>query len=113
MKAPDSWVLSKGTTVKLNLTGLPDQSQQRRVGDLLTQKLADLGMRVGNNGTATLVASIQESPKKKELSYGRGFSPFGRGVPFKVCEYTSKLSFDYQGTTAWKQSGTNIPGIFR
>ncbi len=110
MQDPQFWVLARGTTVQLDLTRLPDRNEQRRIGTLLTQKLAELGMQVGNNGTIRLVASVQESPQKKEVSYSRGFSPFGRGVPMKVREFKSKLTFLYQGTSAWEQSGTNVPG---
>lgn len=109
MKDPQFWVLTKGTTVRLDLHGLPDKEQQQRIGDLLTKKLTALGMQVGRKGTIDLVASVTESPQKKDVSYGRGFSPFGRGLPFKVREFTSKLAFVYQGDTAWEQSGTNIP----
>ncbi len=72
-------------------------------------ELAELGVDVARNGTITLVASVTESPEKENVSYRRGFSPFGPGMPFKLRKFTSKLVFDYQGTIAWQQSGTNIP----
>jgi hypothetical protein len=113
MEDPDFWVLTKGTTVRLDLSGLQDSSQQDMVRAALTKKLGEQGCQVGDNGTIDLVASLKESEKKKQVSYGRAFGPFARGaVPYNVREFISKLSFVYQGETAWEQTGTNIPSSF-
>jgi len=113
MEDPDFWVLTKGTQVRLDLSGLEDGRQREVVEASLTRKLEEQGCRVGDGGTIDLVASLKESEKKKQVSYGRAFGPFSRGaVPFNVREFISKLSFVYQGDTAWEQAGTNIPRSF-
>ena len=113
MEAPDFWVFAKGTKVKLNLDGLPDQDQVERVRAALTTKLTARGCQVGDNGKIELLATVKESEKKKEVSYGRAFGPFARGaVPFKLREFISRAKFVYKGETAWEQTGTNIPSSF-
>jgi hypothetical protein len=113
MEDPDFWVLTRGTTVRLDVSGLEDAGQQDAVRAVLTKKLAEQGCQVGDNGTIDLVAWLKESDKKKQVSYGRAFGPFAHGaVPYNVREFISKLSFVYQGETAWEQTGTNIPTSF-
>jgi hypothetical protein len=113
MEDPDFWVLSKGTTVRMNLEGLTDAEQREEIRATLTEKLNERGCQVGDSGTIDLVASIQESPEKRRVSYGKAFGPFARGaVPFDVREFISQLRFVYRDETAWEQTGTNVPTRF-
>jgi hypothetical protein len=45
-----------------------------------------------------------EGPKQKQVS-------FINSGDYQVSEYYTKLSFVYQGKTAWETGNTNIPGI--
>lgn len=101
---PDLFVLHSGTTVKLNLNGLPDASERERVRQALTDKLQAIGCAAGDNGTIELVATM-EGPKQRQIRYMFG------GGDYNVQEYSAKLRFVYQGQTAWETSGSNVPGV--
>jgi hypothetical protein len=112
MKDPEFWVLTEGTTVRLDVEGIPAE-QRATIRDTLTNKLSDQGCKIGSGGTIDLVASVKESEKPKQVSYGRAFGPFAQGaVPFNVREFISRAEFVYDGETAWELTGTNVPTSF-
>jgi WD40 repeat protein len=101
---PDLFVLHSGTTVKLNLNGIPDPTQRDQVQRTLVDRLQTIGCQTGENGTIELAASM-EGPKDRDVKYMFG------GGDYKVKEYTGRLKFLYQGQTAWETTGTNVPGV--
>ncbi|MGE5193944.1 MAG: WD40 repeat domain-containing protein, partial [Deltaproteobacteria bacterium] len=100
---PSLFVLKAGTTVKINVSGIRDASQQGRVQNGLAKRLETIGCKAGPAGTIELVATV-DGPKERTVSY------FGSG-DFKVQEYFSKVQFVYEGKPAWESSVTNVPGV--
>ena len=111
LKQPDFWALQEGTTVNIKVDEITDAAERERVKKSLTEKAEAMGFKVGENGTIDLIASVEESDKKKEVKYGRGFSPFGPGTIYKVKEFKSRLRFEVAGQVAWEQGANNIPGM--
>jgi hypothetical protein len=70
LTSPDLFVLKAGTTVKLDLSGIPDAAERERVQEALTKRLQAIQCQVGPNGTIELAASI-EGPKEREISFIR------------------------------------------
>ncbi|HWB07719.1 MAG TPA: SHD1 domain-containing protein [Pirellulales bacterium] len=101
---PDLFVLHAGTTVKLNVNGIPDPAQREQVQRSLVDRLQTIGCQAGDNGTIELAASM-EGPKDRDVKYMFG------GGDYKMKEYTGRLKFVYQGQTAWEATGTNVPGV--
>jgi hypothetical protein len=99
---PDLFVFREGTTVKLDVAGVPD-SHREQVAKALTQKLEEMNCKVAANGTIDLVAKV-EGPNQRKVSYRHSGD-------YQVQEYRTKLSFIYQEKPAWETSGTNVPGI--
>ena len=100
---PTLFVLRAGTTVKLDLNGIPDVAQRAAIEQALTKRLATIDCKPGPTGTIDLVASM-EGPKDRELQYH--FSG-----TYKTKEFITRLKFVYQGQPAWETSGTNIDFI--
>ncbi|MGH7135404.1 MAG: hypothetical protein ACREHD_06665, partial [Pirellulales bacterium] len=48
---PDLFVLRSGTTVRLNLNGIPDAAERERLRKALTDRLQTIGCTAGDNGT--------------------------------------------------------------
>jgi WD40 repeat protein len=101
---PDLFVLHSGTTVKLNVNGVPDAGQREQVRKALVDRLQTIGCQAGDNGTIELAATM-EGPKDRDVRYMFG------GGDYKVKEYTARLKFVYQGQSAWETSGSNVPGV--
>ncbi|RLS52013.1 MAG: hypothetical protein DWH91_17655 [Planctomycetota bacterium] len=99
---PELFVFKSGTTVKLDVTGIPEADQEH-VLESLTRKLGEMGCEVGDAGTIRIVAKVT-GPQEREISY------FHSG-DYKVQEYLTTLTFDYQGQAAWQTSSSNIPGM--
>lgn len=100
---PNLFVLKPGTTVKVNVSGIPDSSQQLSVSKALADRLKTIDCQPGDNGTIELIATM-EGPKERQISY------FGSG-DYKVKEYMGRVKFVYQGQTAWETAGTNVPFV--
>lgn len=110
MQDPDFFVLKPGTTVRLDLDGLPDPAEREKVRDTLTKKLTDRGFKTGASGTITLTASA-EAGEERDVSY-HGFGSLGFRS-YKVREYHTKLAFVYQGKTVWQTQGSSVPGFIQ
>jgi hypothetical protein len=112
LQDPNFFVLKPGTTVKLNVEGLPDPAEREKVATALTGRLEANGFEVGPEGTIELVAAT-EVGKEREVAYrtlGRGF----RNIQtYKVREHIARVKFVYQGKTAWEASTLNIPFFAR
>jgi hypothetical protein len=100
---PNLFVLKAGTTVKLNLTGIPDAAQRDTVQQALAKRLQSIDCKIGENGTIELAATI-EGPKDREVS-------FRRSGDYKMKEYLSRVRFVYQGQPTWEATATNVPFI--
>jgi hypothetical protein len=100
---PDFFVLKSGTTVRIDVSGIPDAGQRSRIVDSLTKKLSAIGCRVGPVGSIDLVASTEQG-ESKEVRY------MFHGT-YNFQHFYSKLKFVYQGKPAWESSGSNVPGI--
>lgn len=100
---PNLFVVKAGTTVKLNVAGIPDQSQQGMVRSALVKQLAAIGCQEGAAGSVELVAMV-EGPKERTVS-------FHRAGDFKVQEYISRVRFVFQGATAWEKFSSSVPGV--
>lgn len=100
-KDPSLFVLREGTVVKLDVNALPDAAQRSKVIADLTSSLSKNQCKVGDNGTISLVATI-EGPKERNLRFRFG------GV-YKFQELRYGLKFDFNGTTVWTQSHSNVP----
>ncbi len=98
---PSLFVLKAGTTVKINVSGIRDASQQARVKESLTKRLQANGCQAGENGTIELVATF-DGPKEKKVS-------FRKPGDFTLQEYVSKVQFVYQGQSAWESGSSNVP----
>ena len=101
-------MLKPGTTVKLNVDGLPDPAERDKARAAIEKRLEANGFKVGPEGTIELVAAT-EVGKEREVSY----RSIGRGFPavksYKVREHIARVKFVYQGLTAWEASTINIP----
>ncbi|MBN2210498.1 MAG: hypothetical protein JW709_03800 [Sedimentisphaerales bacterium] len=102
LEQPDLFVFHKGSTVRLDVNGVP-QSHRAKVAEALTKKLQEMNCKVSSNGAIDLVASV-EGPKSERIEYHHAGE-------YQVNRYTTLLKFVYQGQVAWQTSGTNIPGI--
>jgi hypothetical protein len=101
LSQPDLFIFRAGTTVRLDVNGIPDAEQQNKVRLSLTKRLQQMDCKVGPDGTIDLVAFVT-GPKEREISY------IAAGT-YKVQEYGTRLKFDYQGKTVWETGGTNVP----
>ena len=104
---PDLFILKAGATVSIDPNGIPDASRRGQVVDALTQKLAQMQVKVAPGAPLTLVPSV-EPGKEQEISYrtfGRGF----RTDNFKVRPQISKIKFMYRGKPAWESGASTLP----
>src|SRR5262249_28488968 len=96
---PSFFVLKPGTTVKVNLDGLPDPAEREKVRSALEARLKANGFQVGPDGAIELVATT-EVGKEREVTY-RSIGSGARGIKtYKVREDFSRIKFVSQGLTA-------------
>jgi hypothetical protein len=98
----DLFIFHKGTPVRLDVSGIPAQ-QQNRVSEAIAKKLKEMKCPIDSSGKIDVVALI-EGPKTREVSYS-----FSGTHQFQ--EYTTWLKFLYQGQTLWETLGTNVPSV--
>jgi hypothetical protein len=101
LSQPDLFVFREGTTVNLDVSGIP-ADQRNRVAQALTAMLSEMKCPVAPNGAITLVAKV-EGPKQETRSYTTG--------DYQVQVYSTQLTFVYQGKPVWQTGGSNIPGF--
>jgi WD40 repeat protein len=102
LKQPDLFVFRTGTTVKLDVSGVP-AADQEHVREALTKTLTAMKCPVADTGTITLVAAVS-GPKERKISYHNSGD-------YTVQEYLTELRFVYQGLPAWSMNSSNIPGM--
>ncbi len=103
LQHPELFVFHKGTPVKLDVSGIPDD-HKKDVAEALTKKLREMKCPIKDSGNVDVVAYI-EGPKSKEVSYMHSGT-------YQVQEYFTKLKIVFQGKTLWETNWTNIPHIF-
>lgn len=104
---PNFFIFKEGATVSIDPNGIPDASRRQQVIASLTQKLAQMQVKVAPGAALTLAPSV-EPGKEEEISYrtmGRGF----RTDNFKVRPQISKIKFMYQGKPAWESAASTLP----
>jgi WD40 repeat protein len=102
LQQPDLFVFHKGTPVKLDVSGIPDD-HKKQVSDALSKKLSDLKCAIRESAGVSVVALV-EGPKSRQVDYMHSGS-------YQVQEYLTKLKFVHDGKTLWETSWTNVPGF--
>jgi hypothetical protein len=105
LQQPDLFVFHKGTPVRLDVSGIPDPTEQTKATESLTKKLKALNCPIGPTGNVDIVAMV-EGPKAREISY------MNSGT-YQVQEYFTRLKIVYQGQVVWETHYTNIPGFLQ
>lgn len=100
---PDLFILRAGTTVRIDVSGIPDATQRERVSKGLTKQLEAIDCKAGNNGTIDILASV-EGPKETEINF------IAAGT-YKFKEYLSRVKFVYKNQPVWDSVQSNAPGI--
>jgi hypothetical protein len=114
MEAPDFFVLTPGTTVKLNMDGLPDATEREKIRTALTEKLTSNGCKIGPEGTIELAATVES--KSKEMAFRKlGHVPptSAKIQSYQLQEFTTRLAFVYQGKPAWQVQTVSVPHMVR
>ncbi len=102
LQQPDLFVFHKGTPVKLDVSGIPDD-HKKDVTDALSKKLREMQCPIEDTANVGVVAII-EGPKSKEVSYMHSGT-------YQVQEYLTKLKIVYQGKSIRETNWTNISHI--
>ncbi len=105
IQQPDLFVFHKGTPVKLDVSGIPDEAKKAAIQESLTKKLAALNCELKDDANVQVVALV-EGPTARKVSYMHGGS-------YDVQEYRTKVKFVYDGQSLWESSTTNIPPIIQ
>jgi WD40 repeat protein len=99
----DLFVFQKGTPVKLDVSGIPDPTEQAKAQESLTKKLSAMNCPIKPDAKIEIVANV-EGPKSREISYMHSGT-------YQVQEYFTKLNISYEGQSLWQSNSTNIPGM--
>ncbi len=114
MEAPDFFVLTPETTVKLNVDGLPQAEEREKARAALTGKLEANGCKVGPDGTIELVATVESKPIQQSYrKLGRVPPTQAKIQTYQLQEFTSRVAFIYQGKPAWQVQTVNTPHFVR
>jgi WD40 repeat protein len=101
MNDPNLFVLKAGTSVRIDVNGIPDATQRERVTQGLAKQLEAVDCKGGATGTIDIVATV-EGPKQIELRY--------RGIgDYKFQETITRVKFIYQNQPVWESSSSNAP----
>lgn len=103
LKDPTLFALKENTEVKLDLSGISDNSMRAKVTENLTKQLAVNQCTVGSNGKVILAATVT-GPKQSKLSFRHAGD-----YPFQ--EWTSTVKILFEGKTLWEARSTNAPGF--
>ncbi len=102
LNQPDLFVFRAGTSVTLDVSGVPADARER-VRQALEDRLKEVESTATASGSITLKA-IVNGPKSREVSY--------RGAgDYTVNEYLTKLQFVYQDRILWERQSSNVPGF--
>ena len=102
MKRPELFCVRPGSTVQVDVSGIPGADQQR-VREQLTQALEANGNRVGTSNV-TLVARL-EAPEQTQLEF------LGRWGTLPATYHRTVLQFKDPNGIAWQKKGSNIGGF--
>lgn len=101
---PSDFIVHPGTTVRIDVSGIPDALQREKVINGLAKQLNEIQCTVDPKGTIDIVASV-EGPKTIDVSYSKSGD-------YKFKEFKTFVKFVQGKQTVWESSGTNAPGIF-
>ncbi len=114
MQAPDFFVLSPGTTVKLNVDGVPDPTEREKIRSALTEKLKANDCQISPDGTIELLATVETKAVEQAFrKLGRVPQTSARIQSYQLQEFTTRLAFVYQGKPAWQAQTVSIPHFLR
>jgi hypothetical protein len=109
MRDPNFFIFKEGSTVSIDVNGIPDFSRRNEVTQSLTASLSKVGVTVAAGSPVTLQASIEQG-KEEEIAYRKFGGGFGV-EKFKVRPWISHLKLLYGGKTAWESGGSSVPGF--
>jgi WD40 repeat protein len=98
---PNLFVLKAGTTVRIDVSGIPDASQRDRVLHGLGKRLEAIDCKAGPTGTIDIVASVA-GPKDRKIR-------FIQTGEYNFKEYVGSVKFVYQNQPVWETSSSNTP----
>jgi hypothetical protein len=107
LKDPNFFVVSPGTSVRIDVSRVLDGGEQQKVREALAKRLADAGLKVADNAAITLVATVEN--KGTEQKSFREFGNFFGGKEVTVTKYLSSVAFQVNGQTAWESSVMSSP----
>jgi hypothetical protein len=99
---PNLFVLKEGTRVRLDVSGLPNVTEQNRAIQGLVKRVAASGSVAEPDGKIVLVASV-EGPTQETLS-------LRNSGDYTVQKYVTRLKYVYEGQVLWQTSTSNVPG---
>ena len=123
---PTFFALKPGSVLKLDVSGVEDESKRDEVTKSLTSQAEKAGFKIGEDGTVTLSASTAKGKVETLVVTSGGGGPFGmprppfggpfgppggrgKGTEYKVQEYNSRLSIKSGGKELWQYSLGSIP----
>ena len=108
---PNYFIFKPGSTVKLDLSKIPDSAGRKQAQEGLTKTLAEQKIQVNSSAPVTLVAEVKKGDRKTLRFRMHGFGGF-KTEEHKITQYTTTLSIVYENKTLWRRSGTNLPSFF-
>jgi len=103
IQRPDMFAFHKGTPVKLDVSGIPDDAERTKAAESLTKKLEAMNCPIQPTAQVSVVALV-DGPKDKEVT-------FRHSGTYQVKEYRTRLKIVYEGQDIWESNWTNIPHI--
>ncbi|MCA9059294.1 MAG: hypothetical protein KDA85_12380, partial [Planctomycetaceae bacterium] len=100
----DLFVVKKGASIRVDVSGVPDQYRQE-VSAGLTKQVEAVGCVVADSAPVTLKATIS-APSQTTVSY------FRLG-DFAFTSYTSSIQYVCDGQIIWSGQTTNQPGMLQ
>lgn len=101
-KNSDLFVVSKGSQIQIDVSGVGTQFQ-KQAEDALKKQVEAAGCVVATAAPVRLKASTS-GPTQEDIRY------FSAGT-FKFNQYTSKVEIEFDGKVIWQNWGTNVPGV--
>jgi hypothetical protein len=104
---PNYFALRPGATVSIDANAIPDASRRAAVVQSLTDRLAQVEVKVAAGSPLVLSATVTPG-KERKISY-RSFGPGMRTDDFTIRPQISGVKLTYQGQVAWEASASTLP----
>lgn len=108
MADPNFFLLKPGSTVALDVSGIPD-ADRKTVTEMLRKSVTAAGFKVAGSAPVFVKASMRRG-ENREISYHM-FGQIGE-QKYNVQEYVVELAFVSGGKNAWETSMTSLPAPF-